>query len=95
MMAEPVALPAGVDRRTRQPDRRIVGRRITDLARHDQELVTIQQIAEFYQCDERKIRHFIATGDLPAKLVSPRMIRVRTADLRAFHAGRPAAFHGT
>jgi excisionase family DNA binding protein len=74
----------------RHPDhqiRIIGGKRITDLAKHDQDWVTVRQIAEYYSCPPRKVREWIHEGLLPAENPGgKRKTRVRLMDLRDFAA---------
>lgn len=49
--------------------------------------VTIPQAAEALQVDERTVRRWIASGDLPARRIAGRAVRILEEDLAA--VGRP------
>lgn len=55
------------------------------------ELVTIEQAAELLAVGVTTTRALIADGRLPSVAVTPRAVRVRVADLRAFVAGLEVA----
>lgn len=76
------------ERRQQQSDRRRDprvpkrGRRITDLATHDQAFITPRQFAEYLNVDYRTVRYeWIEKGALPAYNFAG-VLRIRIADAR-------------
>lgn len=43
--------------------------------------ISIQQAADLMSCSTKSIRRWIAAGDLPARRIGTRMIRIDAADL--------------
>ena len=56
-----------------------------------QQLFTIQQVAKIACFDTKTVRRRIASGDLRAIRLGPRLIRISSDDLDAFLAGRAMA----
>jgi excisionase family DNA binding protein len=48
------------------------------------DLVSIERAAQFLSVTTRTVRQWIKTGDLPAKRLGKRMIRIDFEDLRLF-----------
>lgn len=71
--------------RRRQSRRRLVGRRITDLATHNDAWVTPEQIAEYYGVPLKTVkRKWIAGGFLKTHTFPGQLTRVEVKALRAF-----------
>lgn len=66
------------------PDRRRGGRRITDLATHDQAHLRVSQVARYLQVDRRTVSKWVEAGILGALRTPEGSFRISTVDLRAF-----------
>lgn len=54
-------------------------------------LLTPGEAAEYLACSPRQVRRFVATGELRATRLGPRMVRFQVADLEALISQRSAA----
>jgi excisionase family DNA binding protein len=48
------------------------------------EQLSIPQVAERYGVSAKTVRRWIASGDLPARRVGPRLVRINAADVADF-----------
>lgn len=46
--------------------------------------LTIPQVAERFGVSTKTVRRWIASGDLPARRVGPRLVRIDAADVAVF-----------
>ena len=66
---------------------------VTDLQSHSEPYVTVAELAEYWLVGRKQIYKQIDAGTLPAIRLGPRLLRIRTADARAFE--RSADMRGT
>jgi excisionase family DNA binding protein len=57
---------------------------LTDLQSHSEPYVTVAELAEYWLVGRKQIYKQIEAGTLPAIRLGPRLLRIRTADARAF-----------
>lgn len=55
-------------------------------------LLTIHDVAERWSCSARTVQKKIATGELPAVHLGPKLVRIRPEDVEAFETS--AERHG-
>lgn len=55
-----------------------------DLQTHPEPYVTVAELAEYWLVGRKQIYKQIEAGTLPAIRLGPRLLRIRTADARAF-----------
>ena len=55
-----------------------------DLQTHTEPYVTVAELAEYWLVGRKQIYKQIEAGTLPAIRLGPRLLRIRTADARAF-----------
>lgn len=56
---------------------------IQNLATHDDEYVTVSELAVYWKVSERSIHYWVAQGALPSKKFG-RLVRIRTVDALAY-----------
>ena len=57
---------------------------LKDLQSHSEPYVTVAELAEYWLVGRKQIYKQIEAGTLPAIRLGPRLLRIRTADARAF-----------
>jgi excisionase family DNA binding protein len=57
---------------------------VKDLQLHSEPYVTVGELAEYWLVGRKQIYKQIEAGTLPAIRLGPRLLRIRTADARAF-----------
>ncbi len=57
---------------------------LQDLQLHPEPYVTVGELAEYWLVGRKQIYKQIDAGTLPAIRLGPRLLRIRTADARAF-----------
>ena len=57
---------------------------LKDLQSHPEPYVTVADLAEYWLVGRKQIYKQIEAGTLPAIRLGPRLLRIRTADARAF-----------
>lgn len=57
---------------------------VKDLQSHPEPYVTVAELAEYWLVGRKQIYKQIEAGTLPAIRLGPRLLRIRTADARAF-----------
>ena len=57
---------------------------VKDLQLHSEAYVTVGELAEYWIVGRKQIYKQIDAGTLPAIRLGPRLLRIRTADARAF-----------
>ena len=57
---------------------------VKDLQLHPEPYVTVGELAEYWLVGRKQIYKQIDAGTLPAIRLGPRLLRIRTADARAF-----------
>lgn len=57
---------------------------VKDLQSHPEPYVTVAELAEYWLVGRKQIYKQIEAGTLPAIRLGPRLLRIRTAEARAF-----------